>query len=96
VFGNTCKEIELDPNQKVFAKKKFSMVDEPILQYIEQEASFKGRKQAVLYGIEAHVCVLQTALDLIEKDYEVHIVADGVSSQRKFDRDVAFDVSGFN
>ena len=40
-----------------------------------------GREQAVLVGIETHVCVWQTAYDLLESDYEVHVVADAVSSR---------------
>ncbi len=36
-------------------------------------------KSIALFGIEAHVCVLQTALDLVESGYEVHIVADGMA-----------------
>jgi isochorismate hydrolase len=44
-----------------------------------------GRKQVILSGIETHVCILQTAADLIKKDYEVHVVADAVCSRRKLD-----------
>ncbi|KAL0476413.1 isoc1, partial [Acrasis kona] len=90
-LGHTCKEIELPPHQRIFEKKKFSMLDDEVSKHLEEEESFKERRQAVLFGIEAHVCVQQTALELIERDYEVHIIADGTSSQRKFDRDVAFD-----
>lgn len=41
-----------------------------------------GRDQAVLAGIEAHVCVLQTALGLRELGYPVFVVADAVSSRQ--------------
>jgi nicotinamidase-related amidase len=44
-----------------------------------------GRRQVILSGIETHVCVLQTANDLIQKGYEVHVVADAVCSKRKLD-----------
>jgi nicotinamidase-related amidase len=40
-----------------------------------------GRKQVLLCGIEAHVCVYQTAVELIERDYEVDVIADAVSSR---------------
>jgi nicotinamidase-related amidase len=40
-----------------------------------------GRKQVLLCGIETHVCVYQTAVDLIERDYEVDVIADAVSSR---------------
>jgi nicotinamidase-related amidase len=44
-----------------------------------------GRKQVILIGIETHVCVLQTADDLIQKSYKVYAVADAICSRRKLD-----------
>lgn len=49
-----------------------------------------GRKQIVIAGIESHVCVLQTALDLKEAGREVYVVADATSSRRQESVDVAF------
>ena len=43
------------------------------------------RNQIILAGIEAHICVLQTAIDLIQRNYEVHVVADAVGSRKKLD-----------
>lgn len=40
-----------------------------------------NRKQVLLTGIETHVCVYQTAMDLIEAGFEVHLVRDAVSSR---------------
>ncbi len=40
-----------------------------------------GRDQAIVCGIEAHVCVNQTVLDLLEQGAEVHVVADAVGSR---------------
>ncbi|MEN8162515.1 MAG: hydrolase [Acidobacteriota bacterium] len=48
-----------------------------------------GRKQIVVTGIETHVCVLQTALDLLEKGYEVHVPHDAVNSRRALDKEWA-------
>ena len=48
-----------------------------------------GRHQVVLAGIETHVCILQTALDLISQGYRVYLAADASGSRRTFDRDVA-------
>jgi nicotinamidase-related amidase len=47
-----------------------------------------GRKQIVLSGIETHVCVLQTAADLIQRGYGVHVVADAVCSRRRLDWEI--------
>lgn len=49
-----------------------------------------GRYQAVIAGIESHVCVLQTALELQASGYRVFVVADAVASRRETDRDIAF------
>jgi nicotinamidase-related amidase len=47
------------------------------------------RRQVLLAGIEAHVCVYQTAADLLAAGYEVEIVADAVSSRTAANRDLA-------
>ncbi len=49
----------------------------------------QGRPQVVVIGIEAHVCVQQTVLELLEADFQVFVCVDGVSSRRPLDRDVA-------
>ena len=47
---------------------------------VEQLES-NNRKQVVLIGIETHICVYQTAVDLLRNGYEVFVVADAVSSR---------------
>ncbi len=47
------------------------------------------RSHAILTGIETHVCVYQTAIDLIERGYFVHLVVDAVGSRTTRNRDVA-------
>lgn len=42
-----------------------------------------GRKQVFLAGMETHICILQTALDLLANGYEVYIIEDAVSSRAK-------------
>jgi len=56
---------------------------------IKDELTRAGQKQIVLAGVEAHVCVLQTGLDLIEAGFQVFVVADCVSSRRAESREVA-------
>lgn len=48
-----------------------------------------GREQIVVIGVEAHVCVLQTALDLRAAGKEVYLVADAVSSRSPRDAELA-------
>lgn len=50
-----------------------------------------GCTQVVIAGMEAHICVTQTALSLGAGGYDVHVVADAVCSRRDADRDVALD-----
>jgi nicotinamidase-related amidase len=49
----------------------------------------KGIRQVVLAGIETHVCVMQTALDLLAQNFQVHVARDAVSSRRELDHDTA-------
>ncbi|GAB4815336.1 hypothetical protein N2152v2_002382 [Parachlorella kessleri] len=87
-LGNTVDELKevLDGKAVVVAKTKFSMCTDEI----NAELSKLGQvKKVLVVGLETHVCVLQTTLDLLERGYEVHILVDGVSSQRLGDRSVA-------
>lgn len=49
------------------------------------------RNTVVIAGCEAHVCLLQTALDLLEDEFEVWVVTDACSSRSERNRDAAFD-----
>lgn len=60
------------------SKKSFSCCGEKKLNKMLQAT---GRKRYLLMGIEAHVCVYQTALDLLRDGYEVEVVADAVASR---------------
>ena len=46
-------------------------------------------KQIILCGIEAHVCIHQTAADLLDKDYQVHVIADATSSRTPANKEIA-------
>ena len=54
-------------------------------------ASQTERNTIVLAGCEAHVCLLQTALDLLEDEFDVWVVTDACSSRTERNRDAAFD-----
>jgi isochorismate hydrolase len=47
------------------------------------------RTTVILFGIESHVCVLQTTLDLLADEYNVVVLADGVSSMNRHEIPIA-------
>ena len=78
---------EMNDNNLIyrFEKTRFSMWNDDLSSHLKNLQT----KSVVLFGIEAHVCIQQTALDLIDNGYDVHLLADGTSSQRPYDRAVA-------
>lgn len=87
-LGGTVGEIADLLEGEALAKLAFSCWQEPrIRQAVEQTA----RRQVLLCGIEAHVCVFQTGADLLEAGFEVHVVADAVSSRTERNRRIALD-----
>jgi nicotinamidase-related amidase len=56
-----------------------------------QKAPAPERNSIVLAGCETHVCLMQTALDLLEEEFEVWVVTDACSSRTERSRDAAFD-----
>ena len=55
------------------------------------EAEETGRSTIVIAGCEAHVCLMQTALGLLEEEFDVWVVTDACSSRSERNRDAAFD-----
>jgi len=94
-FGPTISECFADKEQEqatpMFEKKLFSMLTTEVRDHMKEvESKFEaGPPTYILCGIEAHVCLQQTCLDLLEEGKEVHIIADGVSSQQPYDREIA-------
>ena len=73
---------------RVIDKRTFSVFGcEEFCEAFEETA--EGRNTAVVCGIETHICLQQSCLDLIERGYEVYIPADCVDSRSEFDRDMA-------
>ena len=55
------------------------------------EPEEEGRSMIVIAGCEAHVCLMQTALELLEEEFDVWVVTDACSSRTERNRDAAFD-----
>lgn len=69
------------------SKTRFSAAQALALPSAVEDPS--GRDQIILAGVEAHVCVLQTAFDLLALGYHVTIAVDAVCSRREMDQQVA-------
>lgn len=67
-------------------KVSFSCCDDDS---IAKELRDSKKQSIIIFGIEAHVCILQTALDLLEKNYHVVIVEDCVASRKESDKRIA-------
>jgi len=82
----------IDPVEKLFMpfkpieKTAFSCCDEPgIMAAMERT----GKDFIILAGIESHVCVLQTTLDLLERGFKPVVIEDCISSRKADDKDTA-------
>jgi len=73
-------------NVKYFEKMHFSAVKD---EKIRTDLNSLQKKQIIITGIESHVCVLQTALDLKACNFDVFVVSDGVTSRKYKDRECA-------
>ncbi len=81
-LGHTVAELAGACEQKVVEKVSFGCCGEPAFM---DELKRLGRTQVILTGMEAHVCVYQTVLGLLEASYHVHLVGDAICSRRKED-----------
>lgn len=102
-FGPTVPDCFADPADlnatPMFEKKLFSMLTPQVQNQLSQWKTDEGRDTYIVVGIEAHVCVQQTCLGLLEQQRSpaasgsggggVHLIVDAVSSQQVLDRTIA-------
>lgn len=88
-LGPSLPEIrEAATGARFFEKTHFSCTGEP---GVVDMLRASGRRQIVLTGMEAHVCVLQTAFGLIEAGFAVFLVADAAASRSPENRSAAIE-----
>ena len=85
-LGPTVAELAPIIKTEPLAKRSFSCCGEPL--FLEA-LNLLGRTQVLLAGIEAHVCIYQTAVDLLGLGYEVHVLTDAISSRKDHNRQTA-------
>jgi len=88
-LGNTIETIEslVDSNPHI-EKMAFSCCDEPRLM---EKMELTSKRFIIIAGIEAHICVLQTAIDLIERGYHPVVIEDCVGSRNPANKQNAIE-----
>ena len=88
-LGPTTPELaELLSPDKPISKKSFSCCGEPVFMKALKKAS---RSQFLITGIETHICVYQTAVDLLQMGHEVQVVVDCVSSRIAKNKEIGIE-----
>ncbi|WP_293268569.1 hydrolase [Neptunomonas sp.] len=83
-IGRTIDELkEILPKDQYMEKTHFSCMSEPTC---HKKVHDSNLEQMVIIGMESHVCVMQTAIQLKQQGLEVYVVADCVSSRNPSDK----------
>lgn len=98
-LGGICEELEVNEGGRYAKlvkadedKSLFSMCTPGVMSALSKsdpESVQGGKHDIVIAGIETHICVTQTTVDLIREGYRVYVLADGVSSCNAEERGVA-------
>ena len=90
-LGKTVAELAAAGGEQAIEKVSFGCCGEPDF---NQRLAKLGRDQVLVVGMEAHVCVYQTVLGLLDAGYQVHLVRDAVVSRGKVDYHNALELAG--
>ena len=86
-LGKTLESIIDDNEYPIFEKMEFSCIkNKDFINYLN-EHNFKN---IIVCGIESHICVLQTSIDLLQKGLNILIPRDAIGSRNEIDNDTAF------
>lgn len=87
-LGQTLPELKND-KQKYIEKTSFSLLKQE--EALDMVRLFH-KKQIILFGIETHICVYQTAMDLMKKGYEVYLIKDACKSRKEYEYNAGIDL----
>jgi nicotinamidase-related amidase len=88
-LGPTIRDVrEKIPDVESIDKTYFNCMKDPA---ISSKLSELGRSSVILTGIETHICILFTALTLLESGYDVFIASDAVCSRRRHEWEIAIN-----
>jgi len=86
-LGMTLESISNDNEYPKFEKMEFSCSENKnFLNYINKN----NFKNIIVCGIESHICILQTSIDLLRKGFNILIPRDAIGSRNEIDNDTAF------
>ena len=87
-LGHTSKGINLPDKKHLIEKTSFSCFGSD--EFVKKIKELKV-DSIVLFGIEAHVCILKTALDALKNNFDVHVVGDAISSRTFENKSIAIE-----
>ena len=87
-LGNTCAEVEIAEGIQPIEKICFSWIQSA---NVLEELKARNITSLIVCGVESHICVLKTTLEALEKNIEVHVVADAVSSRTTANKQLALE-----
>jgi len=89
-LGETKSELkrQISDTANFYTKSTFSCLEE---ERVLKNILVNKRNQVIVFGIETHICVLQTCIDLIKKGHEVCVVVDACASRNVLDKNVAIE-----
>ena len=87
-LGSTVEKLLPKSDFKIFKKMDFSIANNKLL---NNELSSKKIKQLIICGFETHICIQQSVLGFLKKNFKVYLVADSISSRKTIDHDIAIE-----
>ena len=85
-LGETIQELVPKGEYKKFEKMQFSLAN---CKEFLRELENKKITNLIVCGIETHICIQQTVLDLLQKGYEVFLISDAMGTRNKLDHEVS-------
>tara|TARA_Y100001968_G_C19412792_1_gene747271 strand:- start:1311 stop:1892 length:582 start_codon:yes stop_codon:yes gene_type:complete len=85
-LGNTIERVIIDENHSTYKKMSFNCLE---CNELLENLYTKNKKNIIICGVESHICVQQTCLDLTKKDFRAHIVVDAIGSRNLIDHKIS-------